>query len=315
MERKTIRLFLKVSYLIIICFILIPSFSFSQRNILKVGEISFFSSCILDEKTYLVVGDLGTIYRTEDGGKKWVKVHSNVNSTLYSISHAGGNILFVSGADGLILKSCDGGKSWKKQNVKLKRSLFSISFFNELKGVAVGDWGTILYTENGGETWQNVSWKEDVILYKASYADRDNVWVVGEIGTILGSSNGGKSWKNYLSPVQSTLTSIDFNNRDKGIVVGIDGVIFETENSGKNWRRLTGFPSVHFYDIAYKDSIAVCVGDYSTILFRDSKNWAKLEVPSYLSTFWLSGVSLRKLRDHTLILAVGKKGIIIMDKK
>lgn len=299
----------------VLSFFLVPSFSYAQREIFKVGEISFFSSCILDKDNYLIVGDLGRIYKTENGGKKWSRISSSVTSTLYSISQAGKETLLVSGAEGLILKSVDGGKSWQRKSTGTKRSLFSISFYDEFRGIVVGDWGTILYTEDGGETWKDVSWKEDIILYDVCFADRENVWIVGELGTLLQSNNGGKNWKTYPSPVQSTLTSIDFNDRSKGIFVGIDGMIFETQNSGRDWHRLSGFPTVHFYGVAFKDSIALCVGDYSTIFYRDSKNWTKLEVPSYLSTFWLSGVSVKKFNDQVLTLIAGKKGIIILDKK
>jgi len=298
---------------IISCLLLLmPSLSIAQMTISKVGEAALFSSCILDRQTYLAVGDLGKIYRTEDGGKKWSTIPSPVTSPLFCIRNVSKNTLFISGANGVILKSTNGGKSWQKQNTGISKQLFSLSFYGESKGIALGDWGAILYTENGGETWQNVSWKEDIILYGGSYIDENNVWIVGEIGLVLRSANGGKSWTQYPFPVQSTLTAIDFNDKNRGIIVGIDGVVFETQNSGKNWQRVTGLPSNHFFDVAYKENVSACVGDYSVVLERSSTNWIKLDLPTDLSILWLSGVSINKFDRQVLTLAVGKKGIIVV---
>jgi photosystem II stability/assembly factor-like uncharacterized protein len=287
------------------------SLCIGQEVFTKIGETSLFSVCILDEQTYLAVGDFGSVYRTEDGGVKWSIMQTGTTSPLFCIRNVDKSTIYVCGGEGVILKSVDGGKSWKAQNSGTKKQLFSLAFYDERKGIAVGDWGTIVCTSDGGENWSVASLQEDKMLYGVCYADSGNAWIAGEMGLLIRSTDGGKTWNPCPLPVQSTLTAIDFADANRGALVGIDGVVYETTDGGKSWQYVHGLPPNHYYTVRYNGGALVCAGDYATIMQRNSVKWAKWNLPPDLSVLWLNGTSIKTFDKQSVVLVVGKRGIFI----
>lgn len=283
-----------------------------QIHITKVSDLSLFDCCILDVQTYIAVGDVGKIYRTEDGGASWSETPTPTSAPLFVISPLDGARVLAAGAAGVLLKSVDRGRQWEKAATGTDRHIFNMAFCSPLRGVAVGDWGTILYTEDGGETWRPVSLEEDRMLYGASYADSDTVWAVGEAGFAVRSDDGGKTWTSQPLPWEITLTAIAFKDARQGYIAGLDGLLAETSDGGQSWTKIEGISPGAFYNLACAGPYTLAVGDYATVLEKTPNGrWRVWDLPADLSVFWLSGVNLKILEGNPLAICAGKKGVFL----
>lgn len=121
----------------------------------QLWHISF-----IDEKNGWIVGAVGTIFKTEDGGKTWERVPTEAESLMqsYFIDQKHG---WIVGRFGTILRTIDAGDHWDPVPMPLFAEQISEVHFRSIKfaedkrtGWIVGDRGTILGTEDGGETWQ-----------------------------------------------------------------------------------------------------------------------------------------------------------------
>ncbi len=135
----------------------------------------------------------GRIFKTEDGGETWYKVHQNDISFLYSIDFVGENLGFACGENGFIIKTTDGGDSWNSLEVKkAEYHISDIQFLNSSVGYACGYYSTILKTTDGGDSWQKqTSPRKRENFYDLFFLDEYNGWIGGTWSTLLHTDNGG----------------------------------------------------------------------------------------------------------------------------
>jgi len=283
-----------------------------QIYMTRISDLSLFDCCILDAQTYLAVGDVGKIYRTEDGGASWSEIPTPVRTPLFVVFPLDGSRVLAAGAAGVLLKSVDRGRQWEKAATGTERHIFNLAFGSPLRGVAVGDWGTILYTEDGGESWRAVSLEEDRMLYGVAYANSETVWVVGEAGFAARSDDGGRTWTSQTLPWEITLTAVAFKDARQGYMAGLDGLLAETIDGGQSWSRIQGIPPGAFYNLACAGPYTLVVGDYAAVLEKTGvSQWRNWALPPDLSVFWLNGVNLKMLEGNLLAICAGKKGLFL----
>jgi photosystem II stability/assembly factor-like uncharacterized protein len=159
-----------------------------------------------------VVGQEGTILRTEDGGVTWTAQATNKQQE--------GTHLFS-------VQALDANTAW-----------------------AVGDWGTRIFTDDGGKTWQDFSltidethpqfvWlappeQEKVRKGEKVYEDvgltnvycrpppSQSCWIIGEFGYIFRSETGGRSWERAaiqqdiaIKPIELAYNTIEISDDDR----------------------------------------------------------------------------------------------------
>jgi len=157
------------SVLLLFCllFCSLPAFGEVEEGLLRPEDIreNIYCSAMITDSVYLMAGDRGYMFRSEDGGKLWQQVASGVHVPLFSASFPDAEHGWICGKGGLILHTSDGGKTWQQQPRAAKRHLFSISFGDVRNGCAIGDWGAVVVTSDGGKTWKDATLEEDVNLY------------------------------------------------------------------------------------------------------------------------------------------------------
>jgi photosystem II stability/assembly factor-like uncharacterized protein len=287
---------------------------------------SLFGTCFAGDQEAWMVGELGRIFHTADGGTSWQRQNASTKRPFLAISCVGPGHAWVAGKEGIVYETRDSGASWKKVDTGSARHVFALQFANERRGHGVGDYGTMVHTENGGESWtvdrvpSHVVLPElaldmgvepgDVNLYGLSYGSADRVWTVGEFGTIMASTNGGLTWEQQRGPFESTLFGVHFIDALRGWAVGIDSVILRTEDGGVTWE--VEPPPVRqrsFYDVVIDGQHGWIVGDSGTVL-RSSDggaSWRLHPLPIELAANWIRSVSLT---GNGAGLAVGADGLI-----
>lgn len=203
----------------------------------KVGNFDLSGVYFVTPDQGWVVGEKGTIFRTDDRGRKWHEQKSDVDSNLYSITCTAIWQCWMVGEKGVILKSTD-GFTWKSLNSGTNKLLYAVDFLDENSGLAVGEDSVILQTTDGGLSWIK---RKIVIdkgecessrsserypishLYGVKFFNQKKAWVSGLYG-IARTTDGGVSWRG------TCLDDGPFN----GIVTGKDGTVYAVTSNGYN---------------------------------------------------------------------------------
>lgn len=202
--------------------------------------------CFLSPEEGWVVGQLGKIFHTTDGGKHWGEQSSQTNLLLTEVDFVDQSHGWAVGERGVILHSEDGGKSWKIQQSGVSYPLFDVDFIDQRKGWAVGHWGTILFTEDGGQHWSERSLsrelKERNQIDPAALidvVDPTTGEVVAKAGQLLTKDVIAEILKRGLSNVRVrddvVLNAVFFLDDTHGWIVGEQGRILRTEDGGQHW--------------------------------------------------------------------------------
>lgn len=272
---------------------------------------NLFAACLPTDQVGWVVGELGRILRTEDGGQTWTRQNAGVKKPLLTISCVDTENAWIAGKSGIMLRTDDAGATWHPLDSGTPKHIFDIAFVSPTRGVAVGDWGLTMYSEDGGLHWTHVGIPEDlvmsplaediglepddVILYALSFPDRSRGWTVGEFGTIMTTTDGGRTWKQQRSPVDTTLFGTYFEDSKRGWAVGIDAVILRTTDGGVTWRQISApLRQRSFYDIAISGRGGWIAGDAGTLLktLDRGETWVLEPLPIELAANWFRSVNL-----------------------
>mgnify|MGYP000103162679 CR=1 FL=1 len=184
----------------------------------QVRVISFIS-----KDSGIVLTD-NSLYKTENGGKKWDKVvFQNIGSNIiqhWNLAFPNKNLIIIN------------------SELKAKPDVFLISY----------DFGTsweIIPNPAGGITVV-VYFKDEKIgwLLLIGFKSRFELY-----DRILKTTDGGRTWSeqlNRFSGVNSLLFDIFFFDDNNGYVSGIDGKLYKTTNSGNDWILLNPYPKIGY---------------------------------------------------------------------
>ncbi len=114
------------------------------ENIQKPTDRNLNSLAKLSPTTAIVVGDGGTILKSEDQAKTWRKIETNETATFTSVDFWDDKLGFIVGESGITLQTKDGGETWLKISSGTSRNLNSVSVGNPLVAFAAGDDGSLL---------------------------------------------------------------------------------------------------------------------------------------------------------------------------
>jgi photosystem II stability/assembly factor-like uncharacterized protein len=205
--------------------------------------------CFLSPEEGWVVGQLGKIFHTTDGGKNWEEQPSRTNLLLTEVDFVDQLQGWAVGEHGIILHSEDGGKTWKTQQSGVPYPLFDVDFIDKNKGWAVGHWGTILFTDDGGQHWSERSLSQE--LKERNQIDpaalNDIVEpatgeVVAKAGQLLTKAVIAEILKREIRNVRvredTVLNSVFFLDDAHGWIVGEQGHILRTDDGGQHWETI-----------------------------------------------------------------------------
>ena len=138
-----------------------PFCSDAMRSDARLADV-----CFVDPEHGWAVGDRGTIWHTDDGGRRWYLQPSNVSCRLESVHFidratgwaAGGySHPYTHTSTGVLLLTRDGGRHWSRAD-NLLPALDEVRFFNHEHGWAVGRSSAmfasgVFVSDDGGRSW------------------------------------------------------------------------------------------------------------------------------------------------------------------
>lgn len=215
-----------------------------------------------------VVGQLGKIFHTIDGGTRWEEQRSGISLLLTMVDFVDRSHGWAVGERGTILHTEDGGTTWQLQQSGVTYPLFDVQFLNRDTGWVVGHWGTILFTTDGGKQWVDRSLSQDLeelgislhgvvpeftrIIEPAALhnvVDPRTGEVMAKAGQLLSKELISEITRRGIGDVQVredvVLNAVFFLDQMRGWIVGEQGLLLHTQDGGETWEKtvLSGPPT------------------------------------------------------------------------
>jgi photosystem II stability/assembly factor-like uncharacterized protein len=302
-----------------------PVFADETVSLREVRQ-GLFGTCFVTDRVGWMVGELGRIFHTTDGGATWQRQAVDTKRPFLAISCVDEKTAWIAGKEGIVYATRDGGTTWTFSKTGSTRHIFALQFPTALRGHGAGDFGSMVHTEDGGGTWTvsqvptDVRLPEsaldigvepgDVNLYAISYGDADHAWLVGEFGIVLASDDGGQTWHQQQAPIESTLFGVHFIDAQHGWAVGIDSMILVTRDGGATWTpQRSPLARRSYYDVFVRGDRGWIVGSSGTVLHSADagETWAVQPLPIELAANWIRSVWVA---PGGAGLAVGAEGLV-----
>lgn len=236
----------------------------------------------IDTNTCYVVGTLGNIKKTTNGGQMWELANTGVSGNIHcmNVYCTDANTCYVAMTDNTVLKTINGGQSW--QTYYMVDYVFDKMIFTDANtgyGYLSASSGTpISITEDGGDNWNFVSSVNVKLrIKKIAFADSDNAFAVvdsitsapnNNFAQIYRSTDKCKTWeKLYQFEEDSTeFYDISFINSEKGYVTGSGGTFLETTNGGLSWSKKDLNTNNSLFSVSFSNEFTGCVvGSMKTV--------------------------------------------------
>ncbi|MFH1842223.1 MAG: YCF48-related protein [bacterium] len=227
-----------------------------------------------DANTAYMVGDLGTIIKTSDGGESLVSLVSGTEANLLGVHFTHPDTGVVVGFFGTILRTTDGGQNWTPQG-SITKKLDDVYFVDSNHGFAVGEYGAFASTEDGGDNWVEGAAVTTDDLATLWFQDDQVGMVAGGNGAHFKTYSGGANWDD-MGLVDATVTDLFFIDDNQGFMVGAPSdleyfngkaMILSTPDFGNTWSPIPANTTRVLQGVAFKDAdVGVVVGEYGIIL-------------------------------------------------
>lgn len=199
----------------------------------------------LNDQSGWIVGSLGTMMYTNDGGNTWngfTVDEGRLNNVNFLDNEKG----WVVGREGAIYKTDDGGAAWEKipfSGYPSDVDFYKIHFMDDSLGFVLGYYGVYRTTDNG-VTWENNwlpvvpnrgAWSMSFIDSQVGYL-LGSQWMDPDPVVIYKTSDGGLGWQDVVESKASVLKSvltIEFVDEEIGWAGG--GVVMKTTDGGRSW--------------------------------------------------------------------------------
>ncbi len=239
----------------------------------KIVANNFYGQVFIDNNNATLIGELGEIVHTTNGGNLWVEQTVDsvlITASLNQVDGKDPNILAMVGDYGTIIFTTDAGTHWDRSYIPTIDSLRGLSFYDKLTAVVVGKDGIILKTTDGGATWKFLpDTPLDYSLYGVAFPKGDTSLgiAVGYWGTVLRTTNGGTKWLPIGAPTIKSLNRVAFLDPTTLIAVGDYGTIIKSVDAGLSWSKLSSGTTKHLFSVSFPTpNIGWAAGDSGIVI-------------------------------------------------
>jgi len=205
-----------------------------QNSGVNVGLSDVY--CITEDMV-IVVGGMGTILKTTDGGENWIQKTSNTTEHLNKVKFANSTTGYTIGENGTLLKTIDTGENWTIIDTSETVELYGLSCVNEDIVYISGQNGLIKRTEDGGVTWvtQNTGLTEainNIQFINSDLGFATTTWEYPDNSYLLKTDDGGDNWQT-INSFALHLESLLFNNENQGYLGS--SMLLKTDDGGASF--------------------------------------------------------------------------------
>jgi photosystem II stability/assembly factor-like uncharacterized protein len=232
------------------------------------------SVAMADATTGIVVGQVGTILTTSDGGETWVARNSGTTNELRAVLVSGAD-MWVAGAAGTVLRSADGGASWCAHQTGTVEQLNGLALTPQDGSLyAVGAEGVIVRTTTPRgcqASYATVPSGTIKDLFAMTVEPTGSKVVVGQGGTILIDSGTG-SFVGQATGTKADLFAVasksdaDFS-RSRTWAVGQGGIILSRTDTNPTFSPQRSGSAEDLHEVVFLDDrTGQVVGNAGTVL-------------------------------------------------
>ena len=209
-------------------------------NPLSMREYNNNDVQFVNAKEGFIIGDLGKLIYTKDGGRNWDILKSDTVSNLNALSFVSASNGWIVGDYGVFLKYTQTISGIPKISVSFPtpgKNLYDVHFINEDIGYIAGD-SVVWKTVDGGTVWGNIAPNSFTEIVNKIYFPTTTLGIfVTRSGKIYRTTDGGENWDIVLN-VNYSITSLHFFDNLYGWASYTDGTnhkVLKTTDGGQTW--------------------------------------------------------------------------------
>jgi photosystem II stability/assembly factor-like uncharacterized protein len=261
-------------------------------------KLDLRSVTFVDGERGWIVGNLGTILHTADGGRTWTVQETPVDQELRGVDFIDAKHGWaVGGGNGMDRKGADKVARDPSETIPLKGGKIDLREALKKARAKRKNWSIVLRTEDGGKTWEKVQLDSNFPLWGVAMTAGNRGWITSghakehPDGHFRFTLDGGKTWKSPSGPFcrpARPLYDVAFLDESTGWAVGS--------------HRLIGLRGE-----GVKDIVLYREGKGGVIHTRDGGKTWEVQDPGNPKDIYLLGVCFAG-RKHGWV--VGEKGSI-----
>lgn len=273
----------------------------------------------IDDQVGFILGDNGTLLKTQNGGTSWQSVSTGVSHNLKTIAFSDANTGYING-----LKTSDGGQTWSVQSSSTNHTVIgAFSLANLFAGSSPSFSGEIYKSTDFGQTWTNQTDPIPTGYYTDVWGVNDMAYMTSwYAGHLVKTTDAGATWTD-ISQIDSLIDDayavcFNKNNINLGLVAGNQGKLVKTVDGANNWSSVypsTASTTFVGYGIEIiDDNTYVVVGTDA-----NPSNTKKIYETTNGGTSWTLIDATQNLNDvtstSTKLFAVGENGLLLTKDK
>ncbi|MBS4034493.1 MAG: T9SS type A sorting domain-containing protein [Ignavibacterium sp.] len=222
----------------------------------RIPRVTYFGVHFINPDTGWVVGNLGAIIKTIDGGENWTFSETNTTTLLLKVHSFDGLVVIATGYDGIILRSTDGGETFTQvvSGVGSGIDFWGVQMLNDTLGFVCGLNHTLLKTIDAGLTWQPVNTGLNQHYWALDFLDENFGIIACGGGKILKTTDGGDTWTEYQAGDASALYAIDIINNQNIAASGANGKNVYSSDGGISWTQNNRLQHYELNSIKFVDT-------------------------------------------------------------
>jgi len=281
------------------------------RPSLTTGELSS-AVRLLDNKTFLAVGENGVILRSIDSGRHWSRVATPVQAGLNQLLPlSDGTTVIAIGDAGTILRSIDKGRHWGKIESPTEENLYRLTVLSNGTTIVVEEADSaILRSTDRGLHWRELP---SPLKENAFFAQKLVVQSAGTIfafpsgGTVMRSTDLGDHWL----PTELAFR-IFLPVKNSRILMAIDrnGSLLRSVDQAATWSQVQApASSIQGAITALKDGKTLLATDENGNILQSTNqgtSWETINSPPNIGP-----IEFLPLNDNRTVIALEKNGSIL----
>ncbi|MFA5029434.1 MAG: YCF48-related protein [Patescibacteria group bacterium] len=261
------------------------------------------SGCTISLGSSKSKGADGGVWKSLDGGKKWVQSVSvptitgkpasiaNVDVRRMIFDPQDSNTIYLATEANGVIYTYDGGNNWRQFKDFRSGQIRSIAVDTKYKCTLYLLTENKLYKSNDcGRFWKNIYFHQNqqVTLndISVSFDDNNVLYLATSAGEVIKSADGGQTWATVFRPEKGTAVFVDLlidpGDSNKIYAASTKKGIFKTSDGGSNWESLgeglKSYTGSHDYKALISDPVTpeslILISKYGMLRSRDGgQSW------------------------------------------